>query len=307
MIVFPSNRVLIERCDGIDERTLRRRISHLEKTGILARRSSSNGKRYRVRNEESETILAYGIDLSPAFAMKTQLEELARDCHREESRRTVLRARIRHMLFAFPGAGSAAHREEARLSLRRSLPSDKLQRILDGLESDRIPTPPDVAQATDVMTARDSQNDRHIQISDKESYESDSHSQGLESAASQEERRKSIENPQDITVDECMELATTSRTMASETPQSWDDIVRLSFSLAPAIGIGSRNLQAAEPHLGRHGMALAILGLVEAFDRIKCPGAYLHTLVQCSKRKALDPVRMFKSLVRAPRDFSPEV
>ena len=64
LVVFASNRVLIERCDGIDERTLRRRISHLQSCGLLHRRASPNGKRYQVRDDVAARI-TYGLDLTP--------------------------------------------------------------------------------------------------------------------------------------------------------------------------------------------------------------------------------------------------
>jgi replication initiation protein RepC len=105
-------------------------------------------------------------------------------------------------------------------------------------------------------------------------------------------------NQADITVDECIELATTAKAMAPKQPQCWDDLIDLSTSLAPAIGLQRAVIHEAEKHLGRHGCALAILGLVEAFGRIRNPEAYLTALVQRRLKQGLDLVRMFRSLVR---------
>lgn len=92
LVVFASNRALIERCDGIDERTLRRRLANLKANGLLARKSSPNGKRYRVQDECAEAKLTYGIDLAPLFAIRDHLIALAEECSREEIRCKALRS-----------------------------------------------------------------------------------------------------------------------------------------------------------------------------------------------------------------------
>jgi replication initiation protein RepC len=108
----------------------------------------------------------------------------------------------------------------------------------------------------------------------------------------------------DITVDECIELATTARAMAAKAPVSWEDLIELSNSLAPAIGLQRTLIDEAEKHLGKHGCALAVLGLVEAFGRIRKPEAYLAALVQRRLKQGLDLVRMFRSLVRPARPMT---
>ena len=102
----------------------------------------------------------------------------------------------------------------------------------------------------------------------------------------------------DITVDECMDLARTAREMAPKQPRCWEDLIDLSTTLAPAIGLQGTVIHEAEKHLGRHGCALAVLGLVEAFGRVRNPEAYLTALVQRRLKQGLDLVRMFRSLVR---------
>ncbi|WP_409518430.1 MULTISPECIES: plasmid replication protein RepC [unclassified Haematobacter] len=303
MVVFPSNRILIERCDGIDERTLRRRIAQLQRVGLIVRRSSPNGKRYRIHTEHPEALVAYGIDLTPAFVMKTDLEALAADCHREALQRSSLLAKIRHALFNFSRTGSEELREEARLSLRRAITNDQLVDILARLEDSNTADRSESTVTSDAtatkMTARGGQNDRHIQISNKESYESDVPiPAGRKTSRSQKSRRTAGHPSKDISVAECMELAKTSNAMAPATPQSWADVLHLSSSLAPAIGLTTPIVHAAEKHLGRHGCALAILGLVEALDRITNPGAYLRSLAVRAERQGIDPVQMFRSLTR---------
>ena len=301
MVVYASNRVLIDRCDGIDERTLRRRIAHLQACGMLTRRTSPNGKRYQIRNEHHDTLLTYGIDLAPLFNIQGHLEALAVDCRHEAVRVKVLRALIRDVLFNTPPHQTTDVQTEAQRALRRVLDADQLQQILSQLEE---VAPIDIPQLTNIsslptthLSVSDGQNDRHIQSSYIDNLESErTESQTTRIPANP--KRNAPMNQADITVDECIELATTAKAMAPKQPQCWEDLIDLSTSLAPAIGLQRAVIHEAEKHLGRHGCALAILGLVEAFGRIRNPEAYLTALVQRRLKQGLDLVRMFRSLVR---------
>lgn len=290
-MVFASNRVLIDRCDGIDERTLRRRLAHLESKGLLARRHSPNGKRYRVRDAENVTQLAYGLDLEPLFAIQSHLEALAEDCAREGQRIAVLKARLRDALYHAGPATPPDLAEECRLSLRRTLTSERLQallqRLLETAEVAALPSP--TRPETPILTASDGQNDRHIQSSDKESL-------------NKKQAEKAAEDHDDLTVAECMDLAPSARAMATEKPRSWHEVIQLSALLGPAIGLDRPILQEAEARLGPHGSALAIIGLVEAFDRIRNPGAYLRALLNTARDRGLNLCRMFRSLAKPPSD-----
>jgi replication initiation protein RepC len=301
MVVYASNRVLIDRCDGIDERTLRRRIAHLQACGMLTRRTSPNGKRYQIRNEHHDTLLTYGIDLAPLFNIQGHLEALALDCRHEAVRVKVLRAMIRDVLFSTPPHQTTDVQTEAQRTLRRVLDADQLRQILSQLKE---VAPIDNPQLTNIsslptthLSVSDGQNDRHIQSSYKDNLESErAESQTTRIPANH--KKNAPMNQADITVDECIELATTAKAMAPKQPQCWEDLIDLSTSLAPAIGLQRAVIHEAEKHLGRHGCALAILGLVEAFGRIRNPEAYLTALVQRRLKQGLDLVRMFRSLVR---------
>ena len=301
MVVYASNRVLIDRCDGIDERTLRRRIAHLQACGMLTRRTSPNGKRYQIRNEHHDTLLTYGIDLAPLFNIQGHLEALAVDCRHEAVRVKVLRAMIRDVLFNTPPHQTTDVQTEAQRALRRVLDADQLRQILSQLKE---VAPIDIPQLTNIsslptthLSVSDGQNDRHIQSSYKDNLESERAESQTTRIPANHKKNAPI-NQADITVDECIELATTAKAMAPKQPQCWEDLIDLSTSLAPAIGLQRAVIHEAEKHLGRHGCALAILGLVEAFGRIRNPEAYLTALVQRRLKQGLDLVRMFRSLVR---------
>lgn len=306
LVVFASNRVLIERCDGIDERTLRRRLEHLKARGMIARRSSPNGKRYQVRDDCADVRLTYGIDLSPLFAIRNHLTALAEQCLREEVRRKALRSVIRDILYHHAADLPPELTEPAYRSLRRSLSCDQLESIVDNLRAEVADNAQQDASITEVLSASDSQNDRHIHRSNKEDYESEQvekaevHQALTSSATGQQSEEES-----DITVAECLALAKNAASFTHVPARDWHDVVRLSTTLAPAIGLKNSDVDAAHRTMGAFGAALAILGLVESFDKIRNPRAYLRTLTTRACEGGLDFVRMFRSLTRGDALIAP--
>ncbi|MEO5621046.1 MAG: plasmid replication protein RepC [Cypionkella sp.] len=301
MVVFASNRVLIDRCDGIDERTLRRRIAHLQSVGMLVRRTSPNGKRYQLRDEHHQAQLTYGIDLAPLFHAQTELEALADDCHREKLRLKLLQKKIRDVLFHTASDPATTLQLEAQRALRRTLSSAQLQQILTALEgatpiklAEVLQNPEPVAKE---VTATDGQNDRHIQRSNINNLESES-AENKTPEAKRDLAKPARQDESDISVEECLTLAKTAQTMSLAPPKSWEDLIDLSATLAPAIGLQKDLVHQAEKHLGRHGCALAVLGLVEAFGRIRNPEAYLAALIKRQLTQGLNLVGMFRSLVK---------
>lgn len=295
-IVFASNRVLIERCDGIDERTLRRRLDHLGKQGLLRRRMSPNGKRYRVRDTGETVALTYGIDLAPLFALRDHLEALAEQVRQDAIRCKALRAVIRDVLYWHSDALPVDLVETANRALRRVLTADALQEIAEELRSEaQIASGPHHSETRE-MTVSDSQNDRHNQSSYKENLDSEEAGEVRDMA---ECEQTAADASNDITVQECIELSPNAQSLAPCPARSWEDVIVLSASLAPAIGLKREDVDRAQSAMGRHGCALAVLGMIESFVRIRNPRAYLHALSKRASEGGLDAVRMFRSLTKS--------
>ena len=71
-VVYPSNRTLSARLNGMPESTLRRHIASLVRSGLIARRDSANCKRFaRVGG------VVFGFDLSPLAQAAPSLAERA--------------------------------------------------------------------------------------------------------------------------------------------------------------------------------------------------------------------------------------
>ena len=301
-VVFASNRVLIERCDGIDERTLRRRLESLQTHGLLVRRASPNGKRYQLRADGADITLTYGIDLGPLFTIRDHLQALAEQCRQEVLHCKALRGVIRDILFHHgpslpPDMAQAAYR-----CLRRALSSEQLQSIVDGLHAQRLATAAQDVCETQILTVSDSQNDRHIQRSNTEYLDSEWVAQKDDVAQTPDELgvEAGVE-AEDITLQECLNLAPNAAAFASAPTRTWEDVVALSQQLAPAIGLEPHAVETARRSMGGLGSALAVIGLVEAFGRIRNPQAYMHSLVKRAQIGGFDPVKMFRSLTRPQR------
>lgn len=308
LVVFASNSALIERCDGIDERTLRRRLAHLKANGLLARKSSPNGKRYRVMDECAETRLTYGIDLSPLFAIRDHLIALADECSRDEIRCKALRSVIRDILYNQAADIQPAVRDLAYRSLRRSLSSGQLADLIQKLQDELPQAGAEPSSVTESVTGSDRQNDRHIQKSKKENFESECAAENASSGVcTNEQATNDEERDSDITVSECMALAKNAASFASSRAKDWSDVVRLSDTLAPAVGLARSDVENARDAMGALGSALAILGIVEAFDRIRRPRAYLQALTKRAAKEGIDVVRMFRSLTNCRASTAPNV
>lgn len=264
LVVFASNRVLCARCDGVEERTLRRHLVHLERLGLIQRRLSPNGKRFQLR-DGGQTLLTYGIDLQPLFLKEADLRSMAEESRRAELRIKSLRQRIRDVLFHHPDLPGSA---EARLCLRRVADEAQLEAIFSALEVN-IPV-----AVPDEMPVDDGQFVRHIQSQTPESYE--------ETA--------------EMDLQHCLDQAKTAREILPKQPRNWREMLAVALELAPALGLGGRVVQSALNKLGNQRFALAILGMIEAFGRIRSPEAYLTHLASKAADGQLDAGRMFRSM-----------
>ena len=84
MVVFPSNKAICERLNGMPCSTMRRHIARLVDAGLLMRRDSPNGKRY-VRKHGEERV-AFGFDLSPLYCRSEEVARAAEAVREGEDR-----------------------------------------------------------------------------------------------------------------------------------------------------------------------------------------------------------------------------
>lgn len=291
LMVFASNAALAERCDGMDERTLRRRLAHLCEIGLIERHQSPNRKRYVVRDDSGLAVLTYGFSLTPLRACLRQLEDMAAREKALTLRIRALKARLRHLVHGLMQAARLGADEMATLlrMLRRKLSEADLTAAITTLEARQIP-PETLENVTNTaeLTVNDSQIDRHIQSQKKENDE-------IEQRAERRDRHNAPHH-MDLTVAICRDAAPNATAFSPQKPQSWGEMVTLAETLAPAIGVDAGLWQRTVRNLGPQGAALAILGLVEAYPRIKAPPRYLAALLARAQGARVDVARMFRSL-----------
>lgn len=90
LTIYASNNTICDRAGGISDRTLRRAITRLEERGWIARRASSNGKRFPQRSG-GQPVAAFGIDITPLMVRSQDLIDRARHkAEVEEEKRGLL-------------------------------------------------------------------------------------------------------------------------------------------------------------------------------------------------------------------------
>ncbi|MGH6760903.1 MAG: plasmid replication protein RepC [Phyllobacterium sp.] len=94
LVVFPSNRELLLRANGMSAVTLRRHLASLVDAGLVIRRDSPNGKRYARRDGEGEITSAFGFDLSPLVARAGEFRQRAEDIRTAQAERRLQHERI---------------------------------------------------------------------------------------------------------------------------------------------------------------------------------------------------------------------
>lgn len=283
VFVYASNKVLQERCDGMDERTLRRRLQQLCQSGLIQRHISPNRKRYLVRDETGAALVSYGFDLATLRDQALQIEGLAQDSKAEQQRLKYLRKVLRDRLWHLVDAGYEAPLEYQRM-LRNKISSDLVAIAIQDLEGQLNLSAPQ-SNETIILADNDSQIDRHIHNSNKEDLD---------------------KKDQPITLGECLEKAPLAVEYAPWPLQRWSDLTRLTDLLGPALDIQKHVLHKAQSILGNNQTAVMIMGLIQAGNHIRQPARYFNQLLRKAQLKQLDIRSMYLSLTRNHQGFRPE-
>ena len=92
MVVFPSNKAICERLNGMPCSTMRRHLARLVDVGLLRRRDSPNGKRYLRRDAES--AVCFGFDLTALYQKADEIARAAEAVREAEGRLRRLREAV---------------------------------------------------------------------------------------------------------------------------------------------------------------------------------------------------------------------
>ena len=302
MVVFPSNKAICERLNGMPCSTMRRHIARLVDAGLLMRRDSPNGKRY-VRKHGEERV-AFGFDLSPLYCRSEEVARAAEAVREAEDRVRRLRevvSLMRRDLAALaefgeeiqPGLGLwDQFRDKAVLTaraLRRKLTLEELSAYRTDLEAllDRARNVIDGPE-TEEMNTNDASFERHHHNSNKESIdlepalekggaaadapdvETDAPGANVEEA----DTRRVPKIPLHLVIAGCPSL----KTFYQGDIRHWHQLFDAACHVRPAMGISASAWEEAQRFMGPEQASIVVVAMLERFADIRSPGGYLRAL-----------------------------
>lgn len=302
MVVFPSNKAICERLNGMPCSTMRRHLARLVEAGLLQRRDSPNGKRY-VR-KHGEDRVAFGFDLSPLYCQSEEIARAAEAVREAEERVRRLRevvSLMRRDLAALaefgdemqPGLGFWDQlRDRAALtarSLRRKLSVEDLAAYRADLEAllDQARNIIDGPE-TEEMNTNDAQSERHHHNSNKESIELEPALEKSGAAAGvpdvdtnepvadvdEQDTRHMPKIPLHLVIAACPSL----KTFYQGEIRHWHQLFDAACHVRPAMGISASAWEEAQRFMGPEQASIVVAAMLERFADIRSPGGYLRAL-----------------------------
>ena len=302
MVVFPSNKAICERLNGMPCSTMRRHLARLVEAGLLVRRDSPNGKRY-VRKRGKERV-AFGFDLSPLYCRAEEIARVAEAVREAEDRVRRLReivSLMRRDLAALaefgeemqPGLGLWDQlRDTAVLTaraLRRKLSLDDLSAYRSNLEImlDQARNVIDGPE-TEEMNTNDAQFERHHHNSNKDSIDFEpALEQGGAAAVMLEtetvepeadvkepDTRRVPKIPLHLVIAGCPSL----KTFYQGDIRHWHQLFEAACHVRPAMGISVSAWEEAQRFMGPEQASIVVVAMLERFADIRSPSGYLRAL-----------------------------
>ena len=302
MVVFPSNKAICERLNGMPCSTMRRHLARLVEAGLLMRRDSPNGKRY-VRKHGEERV-AFGFDLSPLYCRTEEIARAAEAVREAEDRVRRLRevvSLMRRDLAALaefgeeiqPGLGLwDQFRDKAVLTaraLRRKLTLEELSAYRTDLEAllDHARNVIDGPE-TEEMNTNGANFERHHHNSNEESIDLEPALEKGGAAAvapdhqtdepladvEEPDTRRVPKIPLHLVIASCPSL----KTFYQGDIRHWHQLFDAACHVRPAMGISASAWEEAQRFMGPEQASIVVVAMLERFADIRSPGGYLRAL-----------------------------
>jgi replication initiation protein RepC len=302
MVVFPSNKTVCERLNGMPCSTMRRHLSRLVEAGLLMRRDSPNGKRY-VRKHGDERV-TFGFDLCPLYCRAEEIARAAEAVREAEDRVRRLRevvSLMRRDLAALAEFGEEMQprlgfwdqlRDTAALTaraLRRKLSLEDLSAYRSNLETllDQARNLIDGPEAED-MNTNDARFERHYHNSNKDSIDfepaleqggaaadaPDAETGEIEADVEEPDMRRVPKIPLHLVIAGCPSL----KTFYQGDIRHWHQLFDAACQVRPAMGISASAWEEAQRCMGPEQASIVVVAMLERFGEIKSPGGYLRAL-----------------------------
>lgn len=302
MVVFPSNKAICERLNGMPCSTMRRHLARLVEAGLLMRRDSPNGKRY-IRKHGEERV-AFGFDLSPLYCQSEEVARAAEAVREAEDRVRRLRevvSLMRRDLAALAEFGEEAQpglglwdqlRDKAVLTaraLRRKLTLEELSAYRTDLEAllDHARNVIDGSE-TEEMNTNGAKFDRHHHNSNEESIDlepalekggaaagaPDPETDALVADVEEADTRRVPKIPLHLVIAGCPSL----KTFYQGDIRHWHQLFDAACHVRPAMGISASAWEEAQRFMGPEQASIVVVAMLERFADIRSPGGYLRAL-----------------------------
>jgi replication initiation protein RepC len=319
LVVFPSNKALSLRANGMSEPTLRRHLAALVEAGLIIRRDSPNGKRFARRGEDGGQ--AYGFDLAPLAARAAEFERRAEELRCERRRARLLKERInllrrdltKRIAFALDEALPGPWEGLRRAFLGLCTPLRRLRAMADftalAQELDALQR-----QVTDALTQAIDPPESIGDGAQTERHNTESNPQQvLDSEPASDEARvetpplpaqtdpASLELPLKLVVQACPDLA--DYDFGGAGLATWRDFIAAAATVRPMLGISPDAWRDAVAALGERDAAVALAFILQRCEHsseaqrhsgpdgkttvtvngspaIRSPGGYLRALTQ---------------------------
>lgn len=324
LVVFPSNKTLCERLNGMACSTMRRHLARLVDADVIGRRDSPNGKRYVRRHGEAR--VAYGLDLTPLAMRFAEFSRIAEETRAEEERIRSLRETVslmRRDLAALADCGKSAAsgmalwdllQDTALLTartLRRKLSAADLEALRNNLADLLGRAKRAMSEViTEQLSSSDVHNEQHCQRSDKDNIESENALIEIvpeHRAAPMISEERCIENrymgrnDSDVPFELVREACPALRTFYPGDIGNWRQLCDAAAALRPAMGVGSSVWEEAKKSIGFVSASIVLAAMLERFSEIRSPGAYLRALTSKAAAGAFSCRPMIRALLRNPK------
>ncbi|TCU20321.1 plasmid replication protein RepC [Rhizobium sullae] len=334
LVVFPSNAQLSLRCHGMAEQTIRRHMAALVAAGLVIRKDSPNGKRYARKSRNGEINDAYGFSLAPLLARAAEIERLAAKVAADrlyiqtlKERLTLTRRDISKLVHAavneeFPGDWQAVNGRfhDILNQLPRAADPHAIASTLHLLETlrDEILKRLELQIKTQTLSGNDSQNERHIQITESES--------NLDSEAAIETKvpeltavNSSLANSVNVSGTELTRYAAGTNAASAIFPLSlvlqacpevrnygpagtvgsWQDLIAAGTVVSSMLQISPSAYKNAYRVMGPQIASAVLACILERAGTINSAGGYLRDLTRRAQRGEFAIGSMLSALARA--------
>jgi replication initiation protein RepC len=313
IVVFPSNRELSIRANGMVPATLRRHLACLVEAGLIIRRDSPNGKRYARRGQGGEIENAFGFDLTPLVARADEIENLAEEVRAENKairllreRVTLLRRDIVKMIATgleegVSGDWQGLHLRYAALSSRfvRNLS----QPDLEALASELAALSAEIRNALEnhvnlqKKSGNESHSERHIQNQITDSFDLEpSLQKGRGETLPSNDRAAPLPSatktyPLGMVLEACPDILDYATKGGID---NWRDLATTAATVRRAVGVSPDAWAQALEVMGEYDASIVIAAILQRGDEIKSAGGYLRVLTAKARAGefSLGPVLM---------------